>query len=268
VTDVVDLQVQAYEAIDELCSSLTAEEWTRPTECPGWSVQDNLSHITGTESMLLGRPAPEHDPGTKPWVRNPPGASNEIQVDYRRSWPPEKVLDEYREVTSERTTALRALSDDDLNAESWTPIGPGTVRDLIAVRIMDFWVHEQDIRRAINKPGGLDGPVAKHALGRHASALGFVVGKKAAAPDGTTVVFDITGPVGDTIAIGVEGKRANRLGEIPNKPDVTLTMDLETFNALCTGRWDPQKTLDEGKVTIDGDTDLGRRIVENQNFMI
>jgi uncharacterized protein (TIGR03083 family) len=267
VTDIVDLQVRALDAIDELCSSMAAEEWARPTECPGWSVQDNLSHIIGTESMILGRAAPDHDPGEKPWVRNDIGKSNEIHVDYRRSWPPEKVLQEYREVKAERTNALRAMSDDDLDAESWTPIGPGTVRDLLAVRVMDIWVHEQDIRRALNKPGSLEGPVAEHAFSRHAGALPYVVGKKVAPPDGTAVVFEITGPAGGTVAIGVDG-RAKRLETFPNAPDVKLTMDLETFNALCTGRWDPQKTLDEGKVAIEGDEALGRRIVENQNFMI
>ena len=167
-------------------SSAAARLW-RPrsgppeTDCPGWSVQDNLSHIIGTEAMLLGRDAPAHEPGEKPWIRNPIGASNEIQVDYRRSWPPEKVLDEFREVTAERIAALEKLSDDELAADSWTPIGPGTVRDLLAIRVMDCWVHEQDIRRAVGKPGGLDGPVADHAFGRHRGAIPFVVGKKAGA---------------------------------------------------------------------------------------
>src|SRR2546425_162434 len=94
-------------------------------------------------------------------------------------------------VTSERMKRLRSMSDSDLDAESWTPIGQGTVRDLVAIRIMDCWVHEQDIRRAVAKPGNLTGPFAEHAFGRHAQAMGFVVGKKVGAPDGTTVVFDV-----------------------------------------------------------------------------
>lgn len=264
MANVIELQEMVFRAIDELCSSLTPEEWAKPTDCPGWSVQDNLSHIIGTESSILGRPAPTHDPGTKPWIRNPIGASNEVHVDYRRSWPPEKVLSEFREVTGERMKILEGMSDADLEAESWTPIGQGTVRDLIAIRVMDCWVHEQDIRRAVGKPGGLDGPVAEHAFGRHSQAMPFIVGKKVAPPEGTTVVFDVKGY--GTIPVGTDGKRAGRLDSDPDTPSVKLTMDLETFNRLSCGRGEASELVDA--VTIEGDDTLGRKVVEQMNFMI
>ena len=260
----VELQVQVFRDIEELLASLAPDDWAAATECPGWTVQDNVSHIIGTESMLLGREAPAHDPGSKPWVKNPIGEGNEIHVDHRRSWAPEKVLDEFREVTSERIAALEAMTDDQLSADSWTPVGPGTVRDLLNVRIMDCWVHEQDIRRAVGRPGGLEGPVAAHAFGRHSGAMGFVVGKKAGAPDGTTVVIDVAGA--GTIAVGVDGKRANVLSAAPDEADVRLSMDLETFNRLCCGRGDVAEVA--SGVKIEGDQDLGDRIVQNMNFMI
>jgi uncharacterized protein (TIGR03083 family) len=260
----VQLQITVFGDLDALLGSLDPQEWAAPTECPGWSVQDNISHIIGTESMLLGRDAPAHDPGEKPWVRNPIGAGNEIHVDYRRSWPPQQVLDEFREVTRERIAALQNLSAEELSAESWTPIGTGTVRDLVAIRVMDCWVHEQDIRRAVGKPGSLDGPVAAHAFARHSGAIPFVVGKKVGAPDGTTVVIDV-GEQG-SVAVGVEGKRANLLPGIPERPDVRLTMDLETFNRLCCGRGEVDEVA--SGVKIEGDADLGRRVVEQMNFMV
>lgn len=260
----VELQGLVFESIDELCSSLTDEEWGFPTDCPGWSVKDNLSHIIGTESMILGREAPSHDPGTKPWIRNPIGANNEIQVDYRRLRSPDEVLAEFREVVAERMKSLRAMSDDDLAGESWTPIGPGTVRDLVAIRVMDCWVHEQDMRRAVGKPGDLDGPVAAHAFSRHSGAIPFVVGKKVGAPDGTTVVIEIEGM--PTIAVGVEGKRAKQLDRAPSQSNVTLSMDLETFNRLCCGRGDVAEVA-QG-VKIEGDEELGKRVVGQANFMV
>lgn len=260
----VDLQIQVFRDLEELLASLSPQEWATETECPGWSVQDNVSHIIGTESMLLGRDAPSHEPGEKAWVKNPIGANNEIQVDYRRSWAPEQVLAEYREVTSERIGILGGLSDDDLGGESWTPIGQGTVRDLVAIRVMDCWVHEQDIRRAIGRPGGLEGPVAEHAFRRHAGAIPFVVGKKVGAPDGSTVVLDVGG-VGQ-VAVGVDGKRANLLIDVPAQPDVRLEMDLETFNRLCCGRGEPGEVA--SGVKIEGDKALGNRVLQNMNFMV
>jgi uncharacterized protein (TIGR03083 family) len=264
VTSVVDLQKQAFAAIDDLCALLSDEEWDRPTECPGWSVKDNLSHIIGTESAaFLGRPAPDHDAGEKPWVRNPGGAANEVQVDFRRPHTPAEVLAEYREVVAERTKQLDALSEADLNAESWTPIGKGTVGDFIAIRVMDCWVHEQDIRRAVGKPGGYGNEVAAHAFGRHASAMPFIIGKKVAPPEGTTVLFDVEGF--DPMAVAMTSPRASVV-DAPDNPTVTLHMSHETFTRLSCGRGENATVARD--VKIEGDEALGRQIVASMNFMI
>jgi uncharacterized protein (TIGR03083 family) len=196
-------------------------------------------------------------------VKNPIGEANEIQVDFRRSLPGAKVLEEYREVVEERMRGLEAMSEVDLGGESWTPVGPGTVRDLISVRVMDIWVHEQDIRRAVGKPGNLEGPVAEHAFGRHSTAMPFVVGKKVGPPDGTTVVFEVTGF--GTIPVLVDG-RAKQMDSVPDSPTATLTMDLETFNRLCCGRGDPREVAKS--VVVTGDPDHATRLLEEMGFMI
>lgn len=263
----LDKLERVWGSLDELCSSLDDAEWDLPTDCPGWSVKDNLSHIVGTESNLLGRPAPEHTPADMSRARNPIGEANEVQVDYRRSWPPAKVLEEFREVTGERLRQMRGWPEEEFAKESWTPVGPGQVRDFLQIRIFDSWVHEQDIRRATNRPGHLEGIVAEHAFGRVAMAMPFVVGKKAGTPDGTDVLFVVTGPAGGQIPVTVEGGRANQVAGL-ERPDVTLEMDLETFNCLGCGRWDAQRALADGRLRIAGDEALGRTIASSMAFMI
>ncbi len=264
----VELLATEWASIAELCRTFGPEDWQRPTDCPGWTVQDQLSHLVGPEVGFLGRERPAHTPADTSHVKNPIGQANEADVDYRRSWPPEKVLAEFEEVTAARIAQLDALGEEGLAAESWTPTGPGTVRDLLAIRAFDAWVHEQDMRRATGRPGHLEGPVAEHSVGRCALAMPFVVGKKAGAPDGATVVFAVEGDAGRTIAIGVEGGRARPLDEAPDEPTVRLTMDVETFTCLGNGRWDPDATLAEGRVRIDGDGALGEAVVRAMAFMI
>ncbi|GIX48934.1 MAG: hypothetical protein KatS3mg131_3145 [Candidatus Tectimicrobiota bacterium] len=264
----VDKLERVWRSLEELGATLSEEEWKRPTDCPKWSVQDHLSHIVGTEATLLGRPAPEHTPQDMSHVKNDIARRNEIQVDWRRSRRGAEVLAEFREVTGERLRRLRAMTPEDFAAPTQTPVGPGTVRDFLEIRIFDCWVHEQDMRRAVGRPGHLEGPVAEHAVGRIALAMPYVVGKKAQAPDGTTVVFEVTGPAGRTLAIGVEGRRAKPLETVPASPTVRLTMDVETFNCLGCGRWDPEWVLQQGKVRLSGDTALGETIVRQMNFMI
>src|SRR2546422_827056 len=98
----VDKMAAVWASIETLCTGLSEEEWKTPTDCPGWTVQDQLSHLAGNESSLLGRPAPQHEVGDLPHLRNAIGRMNEVVVDYRRSWPGDKVLDEFREVTRAR----------------------------------------------------------------------------------------------------------------------------------------------------------------------
>jgi hypothetical protein len=96
----------------------------------------------------------------------------------------------------------------------------------------------------------------------------YVVGKKAQAADGVTVVFDVTGPAGRILPVGVDGGRARPLEVAPSQPTVKLTMDSETFACLGCGRWDLARVMWAGKVRIQGDTALGEVIVGQMSFMI
>ena len=267
---IVDLMESVWQSLSALCADFTPAQWATPTECPGWSVQDQISHLVGSECRLLGRPAPEHEPADTSHVRNETGQSNERLVDYRRQFSGAAVLAEFREVTAERLAALRAMTESDFAAETDNPLGRGPYTDLLRIRIYDAWVHEQDIRRALGIPGHLDGPVAQHAYGRTEMAMPFVVGRKVKPADGATVVFDITGPTGGSIALNMDGGRAHRLdaNAAPASPTVRLTMDLTAFNALGTGRWTAESALSSGAVAIAGDRALGERIVGEMNFMI
>ncbi len=264
----VDLMEKVWQSIAALCADFTPEQWAAPTECPGWAVQDQISHLVGSECRLLGRPAPEHEPADTSHVRNDIGRNNEALVDYRRQFTGAAVLAEFREVTAERLRALRAMTEDDFAVETPNPLGRGPYTDLLAVRIYDAWVHEQDIRRALGLPGHLSGPVAQHAYGRTTMAMPFVVGRKVKPDDGATVVFAITGDVGGTVALNMDAGRAHLLAAAPESPTVHLSMNLTAFNALGTGRWTAEQALADNSVAITGNRALGQRIVEEMNFMI
>ena len=200
-TAMVDALDEVWTRIAALGASLTEEEWKRPTEVPGWSVQDNMTHLTDLEAMILGRPAPEHTPPDGlAHVKNDPGVRNERYVDSRRAWSGADALAEFVEVTHARIAQLRSYSVEDFAADSWTPMGPGTVHDLLPFRVFDSWVHEQDMRRAVGQPGGLGGGAAEESMRRITGTAGYVIGKKAAAPDGTTVVIELAAPLAQTLA--------------------------------------------------------------------
>jgi len=266
--DLVDRLDEVWTSLDALGAELSEADWKLPTECPGWSVQDQLAHLAHIEGRLQGRPDPENEiPDDLPHIKNSFGAINEVFVDSRRSWTGADVLTEFHEVTRERVKALRALAPDEFGADSWTPVGPGTVRDLLPFRIFDSWVHEQDMRRAVRRPGDLDSAVAEHSMGMMTGSMSFVVGKKVAPPEGSVVVFSLSGPLARELVVGIVDGRGRVLESAPASPTVRLAMTTETFARLACGRIDPDVTLANGDVTIEGDETLGARVVAEMNYL-
>ena len=263
----VDMMEHVWSSISGLCDGLTEAEWKTPTDCPAWSVQDQVSHMSGSENGILGNPDPDHTPADVSHTRSDQGKHNEMIVDYRRSWSGQQVLDEFRQNTAQRIDFLRSRSDEDFAAQMHTPIGPAPMAEFISIRIMDAWVHEQDIRRALGRPGTYESPAAAQSLNRIIRAMPFVAARRAQAPDGTTVVLHVTGPGGRTANIAVEGGRGRELEQAPGNPTVSISLDAETFNCLGCGRWDPDEVLRSGKVSIEGDAALGESVVRQMNIM-
>ena len=113
----------------------------------------------------------------------------------------------------------------------------------------------------------LDSPAAAHSLGMMVGVLPYVVGKKAGAPDGSTVVVELTGPLPRTAAVEVVEGRARPLVTPPELPTTTLTVASDVFARLACGRIDPAEALVAGAVAINGDVDLGGEIVQQLNYM-
>jgi uncharacterized protein (TIGR03083 family) len=264
---VTQLLATEWSDIDALCRHLDESEWDAMSDCPGGSVRDLVSHMIGTERMLSGDSAPQGPATLGAHVANPIGEANEAWVDARRSLPGAEVLAEFREITSRRLEQLQAMSDEDFDRVGFTPEGEGPYRTFMDIRLFDCWIHEQDIRRALGQPGHLDGPIAERSVAKVAASAGYVVGKKAATPEGSTVVFDVHGPTSIVVPVVVEG-RARVLDEAPADPTVTLHLDTTTYVALGCGRWDLARALADGDVRIEGDEDLGRRVLDNMSFTI
>lgn len=46
---VVDQLAQVWASIVTACAQLETDHWDRATDCPGWTVKDQLSHLIGIE---------------------------------------------------------------------------------------------------------------------------------------------------------------------------------------------------------------------------
>jgi uncharacterized protein (TIGR03083 family) len=259
---------ETWGALAAVCFELSDNEWALPTECPGWDVKDQLSHLIGIERAIMGEPVPEWDGPLGDHVKNDFAATNELFVAVRRALPGPTVQAEFVEVTTTRLAQLDALTAAGWAEPGWSPVGEVPRAEFMVVRVYDSWVHEQDVRMALDRPGG-DGNLASAiALDRVQGAMPFVVGKKAGCTDGTAVRFDLSGPAHDARAftIAVDGGRARPApDDVP--PTVTLSLSTIDFVRLGCGRTTAAAVEAAGSVAVKGDAQVGRSVLGAMNFM-
>ena len=101
-------------------------------------------------------------------------------------------------------------------------------------------MHEQDVRRAVGMPGGMDSPAAEHTADYLAESLGLRARPSGSAPPaGTTVVLEIAGHAPYAFTVDENG-RGERLTDLPADPTVRLQTDRESFIVLAGGRRTPE----------------------------
>lgn len=264
--DTINTLEQTWRSMTEFCSTLSEAEWKTMTQLPMWTVQDNLSHIIGTESSMHGLPRPQHTAADKSHVKNPIGDMNEDDVDVRRSRSGAEVLAEWTSLMEARLEKFRSADDAYFEQEMMNPTGPGTLADFLHVRVLDSWAHEQDMRRAVNKPGNQGGPAAEHTIDRLIRTIPIVVGKRAGTPEGKTVVIRITGGVQRIIAATVSNGRAQLGTDAPADALCDISMDSDTFAQLAMGRASAEELA--SSISISGDAELAHKVVSQFNMMI
>lgn len=265
-----DFAAQAREVI-ALCRGLSEEQWGLPTECPGWTVRDVLAHLYGTEAQMSGAKAPELDVSGRTYVKNQMGESNQRWVESQRSFSPKEVLSQFNRVIDTRVAQLMAMSAEELGAQTQTPKGNAPYSTFIEVRIFDMWMHEQDIREAVGEAGGLDTNGAARSFSEFVSTAGYLVKKKAGAPEGSTVRFLVDdAPVQEgVVEVRVQGGRASaKLGVSVDVADVVLEVPFRYLMRYIGGRMDSRDALTKGTVSLEGDIELGKSILEALPYVI
>lgn len=263
---IVDGLEEVWASIISATAELDAAQWATPTACPGWDVMDNLSHLIGIELSLEGAPAPEVELMVTDHLRNPIGEMNELWVASRRASSGEEVREEFAEVTARRIAALRATSDEAFDTVGWSPVGQVPLSVFMQIRIMDSWIHEQDIRSALGRPGGRNGVGEAIAIERADLALGVVVGKGAQTPDGDSVAFEITGPLGGRRRIEVvDGRATPKAGDTAT---TTITMSQDAYVRRFAGRCSAAEAMASAGSSVEGDQALGAAVLDALAVMI
>jgi uncharacterized protein (TIGR03084 family) len=188
------------ETLDAIVDGLTEEQWRLATPSPGWTVADQIGHLTYYDGAAAT--AIEDPPAFKESMAElfaDPGRIDSLTLHRHLSTP--DLLDTWRG-TRRRLARAAATLDDDRRVEWYGPsMG---AKSFLTARLMECWAHGQDVADAV---GVQRQPTDRL---RHIAQLGFITrgwsyaNRGLESPEGD-VRLELTGPSGDVWSFGPDG---------------------------------------------------------------
>jgi uncharacterized protein (TIGR03083 family) len=224
----------------DLLTGLTPDEWSAPTSCPGWTVKDIALHLLDDELGWLSRGRDGDASGllddsidyrafvqlldekNQRWVEAARGLSAPVIVDLLR-WSGEQ-FDRY----------VERVDLDEPSSVIWSGPEPTPRWFDLARDFTERWVHQQQIRDAVDRPA-LDDDHTAAVLRTFLWALPHHY-RDVPAPEGSTVVIWITGPGGGAWALVRIDETAWDLHEgEPDRRDAEVALTSDAAWRVLTG---------------------------------
>jgi uncharacterized protein (TIGR03083 family) len=266
----IDAFDQSVQSIIDLGFSCREDDFDVQTECPGWTVKDQIAHVVGSEKSFAGLPRAEVNVPDYPHLRSDFARFVEVDVEARRGLTGREVVAELAEFHPRRMAELRA-SEADIDTVVGGFFGPDTTfGEHLHRRIVDAWVHEQDLRAALDRPGNLDSASAAVFTADIIAALPRIASRVAGIGAGHAVVLDVSGPVvardGVRIITGDDGRpRGEALFSGQDRPEGEEQLDVTSIHLTTdalTRRAAGRRSVDQIHYTVTGDEEIARRLLE------
>ncbi len=202
--DLVPMLAPERAALLDLLRGLTADDWERPTECPGWRVKGIARHVLGDDLSLLSRQRDASVDGLTLFAVDRAGLGFRALLDgFNEQWvtasgflSTELLLELLRLVGVWSEEFYAAVGLDTVSRE---PVGlfarttPSPYWQVIAREYTERFVHQSQIRRAVGAPA-LDGELVTAAARVVAHILAAWL-RDLAPANGTAIAIDF-GDVG------------------------------------------------------------------------
>lgn len=270
---VVDLFPQEREQLLQLFAELDARDWEQPTICPGWSVKDIGLHLLGDDFGYLSG---ARDRFSNPFFRDKDlhdwnslvkhiNEANGLWVQATARISPHLLIDLLALTGKQLYAYLRSL---DLMAMgkpvNWAGPEPAPVWLDIAREYTERWLHQQQIRDAVQRPGLKERDFFHPVLDTFVRALPHTY-RTVPIAQPTVLQFVVTGEAGDVwYLIGEDGHWSLAKG-VQRQPAAMVTMDQETCWRLFTKGMDKEQA--RAQTVIQGDYTLAEKLLETVSII-
>ena len=202
--------VRQRQRLGALLGELSEDEWQHPSRCDGWTVQDVVLHLIGTNgfwtfsvaSGAAGSP-------TELLSAFDPVATPAQLIERDRDQPAADTLAAYLASTASLAAAFDALGPDDWSRTGEAPPGHLPLTHVADHALWDAWIHERDIALPLGRVPAVEDDEVLVCL-RYCAGLGqaFVLARGAARPG--AVELEVTDPSA-RLVVEVDGGDAVRV---------------------------------------------------------
>jgi uncharacterized protein (TIGR03083 family) len=258
--ETLPLLQQLDELLLPLLRSLSDEEWQAPTVAKKWCVKDVAAHLLdgNLRGLSTGRDGFfGENPGTQPSYTALVAYLNELNMSWTRAnrrLSPQVLIALLESSGRDYIAHLRSLHplEPAVFSVAWAgqDVSPNWFH--IAREYTEKFLHQQQIRDAVNKPGIMTRPFFYPYLATLMHALPHTF-RTMSAPASTVVTVEVTSAIGGTWSIikTVDGWKS--------EPSLTnaaakLTLEPEVAWKLFSKSWSPEQV--RSRVVLEGDTEL------------
>ncbi len=203
VTDVLADLLAEQQALDDIVAELDADQWELATPSPGWTVADQIGHLTyfdGNAALAITDPSAFQDAMHALLGSGGSGgdSADDMTLGPSRSMSADERLAAWR--ANRATLAGAGATLDNDTRIAWYGPSMGS-KSFLTARLMEVWAHGQDI---VDTVGASREPTDRL---RHIAQLGFItrgwtyVNRGLEVPS-TPVRVELTSPAGETWAFG------------------------------------------------------------------
>jgi uncharacterized protein (TIGR03084 family) len=203
VSEVLADLVAEQEALDQIVAGLDAAQWELPTPSPGWTITDQIGHLTYFDrnaALAITDPSAFQDAMHALLASGGDGAASadDLTLGPYRAMSPEDLLNAWR--AGRETLASAAATLDNDTRVAWYGPSMGS-KSFLTARLMEAWAHGQDI---VDTVGAAREPTDRL---RHIAQLGVItrgwtyINRGLDVPS-TPVRVELTSPSGETWSFG------------------------------------------------------------------
>ena len=242
-------------------------QWDLPSVSPGWRNRDIVAHLAASDVLAAGALGGEGAAELEEFVKSREGQSvtveefNEFSVKRRAGEPFRAVVREWGQAADLFLARVAKVP-----AEEWTvrkvpwATGDIAVAYLVQSRVMEWWLHGEDIRRGVDLPPRLEHNPILCTNDLAIRSLPYALGLAGLSFPGRSVKFDLEAVGGGTWHRGLAAR------DIPparKRPDALISGRAHAF-ALVAGRRVPADDyLADGVLQIDGDEALATTVLQH-----